>query len=178
MTPCIANAGGEGHAREINLLALGMLYIYSHTIFNEARQAHASQSAQTEQRAGGAARRAPHPQAPRPRYADLGLATRLAAALADEYVLEHGPEALMAHRTEPLSNEMGKWLVLVSSGTKLHGGGVDDRSSFADMSLGACFATMARTGFRADEGTLRSGAEFTRKRPSVALGLSVARRAV
>jgi hypothetical protein len=81
-------------------------------------------------------------------------------------VLEHGPESLMTHRTEPLSNEMVDWLVLAPSGTTLGDGTTLDLSSLASVSMRACFAVMARTGFRADEVSLRGGHEFTKKKLS------------
>jgi hypothetical protein len=159
----VANAGGEGHAREVNLLALGLLHIYARMRPAKRSPAKAPKPSSALAVLRGVRRihkRLGHTMA------DLGLATRLAAALSDEYVLEHGPEALMAHRTEPLTSEMVDWLVRAPSGTALDGGGTLDSSSLASVSMRACFATMARTGFRADEVSLRPGHEFTAKRLS------------
>jgi hypothetical protein len=159
----IANGGGDGHAREVNLMALALLFIYKNMRPSKRTPSKAPKPSSALAVLRGIRRlhkRMGH------EMVDLGLATRLAAALADEYVLEHGPEALMAHRTEPLSNAMVEWLVNVPSGTKLASGAIVDSASLAATSLRACFATMARTGFRADEVTLRGGHEFTRKRLS------------
>ena len=162
----VANSGGEGHSREVNLLALALLYIYARMRPAKRTPNKAPKPSSALAVLRGVRRihkRMGHTMA------DLGLATRLAAALSDEYVLEHGPEALMAHRTEPLSNAMVEWLVNgLPSGTRLDGiaDPIVDKSSLADVSRRACYATMARTGFRADEVTLRTGHEFTLKRLS------------
>ena len=158
-----ANGGGDGHAREVNLLALGLLHIYARMKPGKRSPGKPPKPSSALAVLRGVRRihkRLGHTMV------DLGLATRLAAALSDEYVLEHGPEALMAHRTEPLSNEMVEWLVLAPSGTKLGDGSTLDESSLASTSMRACFATMARTGFRADEVSLRGGHEFTMKKLS------------
>ena len=157
-----ANAGGEGHEREINVLALGLLYIY-------ARMQPAKRSPNTPPKPASALAvlRGVRRLHKRMGYkmVDLTLVVRLAAALAEEYALEHGPELLQSKRTEPLTNSMVAALVNARDGP-LKGGGAIDSNSLRDVSLRACFATMARTGFRADEVALRSGAEHTLKRLS------------
>ena len=98
--------------------------------------------------------------------AGLGLATRLAAALADDYCLEIGPENLAAQRTEPLSNEMVEWLVNLPDGADLDGQRHHDTAALRSVSLRACYATMARTGFRASEVAMRFANTHTLKRLS------------
>lgn len=156
-----ANAGGENHEREFHLLALGLLYIY-------ARMKPAKRSPNNPPKPASALavlrgvrrlhKRLGH------KMVDLTLAIRLAASLAEDFVTEHGPELLQAHRTEPLTNAMVEGLVHAVGA--IGGGVVIDNLGLRDASLKACFATMARTGFRADEVALRSGAEHTVKRLS------------
>ena len=158
-----ANAGGKGHEREVQLLALGLLYIYAR--MKPARRTPG---------------RAPKPESAlavlrgvRRMHARLGikmagleLATRLAASLAAEYCLEHGPEELMPHRTEPLTNDMVDWLVATPHGTQLKPGLKVEEGSLRETSLRACYAVMARTGFRSSEVAMRTANTHTLKRLS------------
>ena len=158
----VANSGGAGHEREVNLLALGLLQIY-----HQMQPALRTPDKPLKPSSAILVLRGVRRLHKRMGYTmvDLGLAVRLAAALADEYVQEHGPESLSAHRTEPVTNEMVDWLVNAPSGTRIPvTGEIVDDNSLATISMRACFATMARTGFRADEVSLREGIEFTKKR--------------
>ena len=158
-----ANRGGPGHDREVHLLALGLLYIYA-----RMKPAKRSPNRPPKPSSALAVLRGVRRMHKRMGYdmVPLTMAVRLAAALADEYVLEHGPEMLQPQRTEPLTTDMVDALVNIPNGTRLSGRAVVDRRSLRDTSLRACFATMARTGFRADEVALRSGGEHTLKRLS------------
>lgn len=157
-----ANKGGDGHERETHLLALGLLFIYG-----RMQPAKKSPDEPPKPASALAVLRGVRRIHKRMGYVmvDLQLAVRLAASLADEYVLEHGPELLQPKRTEPLTNAQIEALVNVPSGV-IAGGRTHDRASLRDTSFRACFATMARTGFRADETALRSGAPHTAKRLS------------
>lgn len=158
-----ANAGGEGHEREVNLLALGLLYIYA-----RMKPAKKTPDQPPKPSSALAVLRGVRRLHKRMGFemANLGLATRLAAALNEEYALEHGPEMLQPRRTEPLTNAMIEHLVEMPDGTQLETGERVEATSLEYIAVRACFATMARTGFRADEVSLRSGHEFTVKKLS------------
>ena len=159
----VANSGGEGHEREVELLALGLLYIYA-----RMKPAKRSPGKPPKPESALAVLRGIRRMHKRMGFnmAGLGLATRLAAALADDYCLEIGPENLAAQRTEPLSNEMVDWLVNMPDGADLGDGRHHDAAALRSVSIRACYATMARTGFRASEVAMRYAGSHTLKRLS------------
>ena len=118
-----ANSGGDqlGHERETELLALGLLFIYA-----RMKPAKRTPTQPPKPASALAVLRGVRRIHKRMGYkmVDLGLAVRLASALANEYALEHGPELLQPQRTEPLTNAMVEALVLAPDGPLVGGGEV------------------------------------------------------
>ena len=92
----------------------------------------------------------------------LGAAVRRCNALMREYIEAHGPESLIPHRREPLTNPLIRGLLEMPHGTVLSPRETVDWAKPNYSSLRAILATLAQTGFRKAEVSLAAGVIFGR----------------
>ena len=92
----------------------------------------------------------------------LQAAVRACGGLMRDYIELHGPDALMPHRKEPLTNPLIRGLLTLADGSQLARGKHLYWSSPRYSSLRALYATLAQTGMRKAEVSLSPKASFGR----------------
>jgi integrase len=92
----------------------------------------------------------------------LQAAVRACGGLMRDYIELHGPDALMPHRKEPLTNPLIRKLLTLAEGTELARGKYLYWASPKYASLRAMFATLAQTGMRKAEVSLSPKVVFGR----------------
>ena len=104
-------------------------------------------------------------QRPGKKTVSLEAAVRACDGLLREYIDEHGQDALLPHRKEPLTNEIIVALLSDGMQDKAIGprGRVVDWSAAEFSSLRAMFATLAQTGMRKSEVSIPDKGKWTRR---------------
>ena len=97
-----------------------------------------------------------------PHFVPLIAAVQACDGMCREYVEMHGPEALLPHRKEPLTNKMVEAMLALFDTGNMIGQRRVDMTNRGWLSLSAMFHTLAQTGFRKAEVALAHGLKWNK----------------
>jgi hypothetical protein len=151
-----ANTGADraGWQREVLIQCVALLDVYEH--MKPRRKADAAAKPQSALAILSSVRRMHALRSPPTYMVKAPAISACLKSMLTDFVEEHGPEALMPHRKEPIANTLMNQILSVSNNTRLTARTRLDWGSLEYIGLKAAMCTAKQAGFRKAEATVKT----------------------